>query len=99
MVDNCSVHFKCENSELQNQPLDKLGVLMIVLSLYWYDLNPVELLFSDLLIRLKVERSIYNSPLSNNLYICIAREMLNFLINDVIIFSKECSYKSLIKFN
>ena len=56
IVDNCTVHMKGNNGNLQNRLLEQLGILMIPLPSYWCELNPTKLVFWTMIARLNGER-------------------------------------------
>ena len=52
IVDNCTIHTMADNKHLQEVLLLEHGILMITLSPYHAELNPTELVFHALLMRL-----------------------------------------------
>ena len=53
VVDNCTIHNQAENAYLQEVLLMEQGILMITLPPYFAELNPTELVFRALLMRLR----------------------------------------------
>ena len=94
VVDNCTVHMKGDNGELQDQLLRDLGLLMVPLPPYWCELNLTELVFQTLLVRLNTERRRYNATSSNNFYLDIDGEMGAFSQSDVKIFISNVDTKN-----
>ena len=61
VIDNCSVHVQGDNVGLQQTLMDDFGILMLTLPPYHPELNPTELVFNTLLMRLRSARSRYTS--------------------------------------
>ena len=53
VVDNCTIHTMADNEHLQEVLFLKHGILMITLPPYHAELNPTELVFRALLMRLR----------------------------------------------
>ena len=92
VVDNCSVHMKGDNGDLQDYLLEKAGVLMVPLPPYWAELNPTELVFNALVERQMGERRRYNASSNEDFYDDIDGELQNFTIKDVRSFYSKCGY-------
>ena len=93
VVDNCTVHMKGDNGDLQDQLLRDLGVLMVPLPPYWCELNPTELVFQTLLARLNAERRRYNATSNDTFFLDIDGEMGAFSHRDVKKMYIKCGYK------
>ena len=93
VVDNCTVHMKGDNGDLQDQLLRDLGVLMVPLPPYWCELNPTELVFQTLLARLNAERRRYNATSNDTFFLDIDGEMGVFSHRDVKKMYIKCGYK------
>ena len=92
IVDNCSIHMKGDNIDLQKALFEEHGVLMMALPPYHPDYNPTELVFQTLLSRLCSERARYNSINADNFKDAINIEMADFNLPDVISFYQHCGY-------
>ena len=55
VVDNCTIHFKGENKELEEELWDQFGILMIPLPPYHPELNPTEYVFAYLVMQLRAK--------------------------------------------
>ena len=93
VVGNCSVHMKGDNGVLQDPLLHKLGVPMVPLPPYWYELNPTELVFQTLLARLRSDRVRYNSKSNTEFYDSIIKEMMQCSYDDAIALYLRYGYK------
>ena len=92
VVDNCTIHMKGDNSHLQDQLLQDLGVLMVPLPPYWCELNPTELVFNSLLMNMRSERKRYNAGTNDQFFDDIDAEMNDFTRDEVKSFFKKCGY-------
>ena len=95
VVDNCTVHMKGDNGNLQDKLLRDAGILMVPLPPYWCELNPTELVFQTLLARLDSERKRYNATSNDAFVDDIDGEMMQFNRRDVQSFFYHCGYKLL----
>ena len=93
VVDNCTVHMKGDNGNLQDHLLQKAGVLMVPLPPYWCKLDPTEQCFQTLVARLSSERKRYNASSNDNFFDDIDGEMSNFSRADVDANFTKCGYK------
>ena len=85
VVDNCSIHFSGQNSELQEKLWTEAGILMILLPPYHPELNPIELVFNDLVQNLRAMSARYGSA-SNDQFVNTAETILSsslFSRNDI----------------
>lgn len=90
IIDNCSIHYKSENEHLQEILLMEHGILMIPLPPYYCELNPTELVFRALLMRLKAIRCRSSSPID---FLSEVRKVLSQISYQAVkSFYKECGY-------
>ena len=77
VVDNCSIHFSGQNSELQEKLWTEAGILMIPLPPYHPELNPIELVFNDLVQNLRAMSARYDGSVSNDQFVNTAETILS----------------------
>ena len=53
VVDNCSIHFKGENDQLEEVLWNEFEILMVRLPPYYPELNPTEFVFGHLVVQLR----------------------------------------------
>ena len=85
VVDNCSIHFSGQNSELQEKVWTEAGILMIPLPPYHPKFNPIELVFNDLVQNLRAMLARYGS-VSTDQFVDMAETILLsslFSCNDI----------------
>ena len=90
VVDNCTIHNQAENTYLQEVLLMEQGILMITLPPYFAELNPTELVFRALLMRL---RAICCNSSKNIKLLKGVRDVLNNIsYRAVLSMYHECGY-------
>ena len=92
VVDNCSVHIQGDNSGLQESLMSDFGILMLALPPYHPELNPTELVFNTLLMRLRSARARYKAVNLMNFGELIKMVLNNITMQDVSAFYNFCGY-------
>ena len=89
-MDNCTIHIQAENAFLQETLLMEQGILMVTLPPYFAELNPTELVFRALLMRLRAIRC--NSSKNVSLLKEVRRVLNNISHRAVKSMFEECGY-------
>ena len=92
MLNNCTIHKKGDNIAIQETLFKNYQNLMIPLPPYHPDLNPTELVFNTLLMRLSSERARYECLFATGFLDAIHIAMRKFNLCNVIAFYKHCGY-------
>ena len=92
VIDNCSVHMLGENQHLQENLFECLGILMVPLPPYHPELNPTELVFNTLLMRLRSKQSRSTSSSNDDFLQRIENELNDFTSSDAKAFYRKCGY-------
>ena len=92
-IDNCTVHTKARNIELQEELFHHHRGLMITLHPYHLNLDPTELVFHTMLERLVSLRARYNTYTEECFFTEIVAEIKSFKLHTCSFFDK-CGYNS-----
>lgn len=92
VLDNCSVHVQGDNCGLKEKLMTAFGILLMPLPPYHPELNPTELVFNTLLMRMKRARARYASVNTMNF-----KNMIELVLNQISIvdlkqFYNFCGY-------
>ena len=92
IVDNCSIHNKGDNIGLRNALKNLFQIELIMLPPYSPELNPTELVFRSLLMKLRAEKRRYNCINAIDFKDAIEKVLMNMGLPEILSHYVECKY-------
>ena len=92
ILDNCTVHAKGDNIGLKNALRELYNITLVMLPPYLPELNPTELVFRTLLMRLRSEQARYKSLDAADFFDAIKNKLEQIKYEEVMSFYHQCKY-------